>query len=79
VIYKVEIAGETFLVIIEKQEKDEDEDEAVCEQCGKVNELRPCGKRLESGRRLRICFDCAMLNERMSQPRFTRSRNRSND
>lgn len=41
----------------------EPEEDAVCEQCGKLDELRPYGKRMESGRRLRICFDCAMKDE----------------
>ena len=36
----------------------EAEADAVCEACGAKDELRPYGKRLESGRRMRICFAC---------------------
>ena len=41
----------------------EGELDGICEQCGAKEELRPYGKRLESGRRMRVCFDCAMENE----------------
>jgi hypothetical protein len=42
----------------------EEESPGKCEKCGEFEELRPYGKRLESGRRMRVCFDCAMLDKR---------------
>ena len=41
----------------------EGEPDGICEMCGKKEELRPYGKRLESGRRMNVCFDCAILDE----------------
>jgi hypothetical protein len=35
----------------------------LCEICGAFDELRPFGKRIESGRRQRICFDCMKKDE----------------
>lgn len=35
----------------------------LCEVCGVFDELRPYGKKLESGRRQRICFDCMKKDE----------------
>jgi hypothetical protein len=40
-----------------------EEEDGICEQCGRKDECRPYGKRLESGRRMRLCFECAMLDE----------------
>jgi hypothetical protein len=42
----------------------EEEPPGKCERCGELEELRPYGKRLESGRRMRLCFDCAMLDKK---------------
>jgi hypothetical protein len=35
-----------------------------CEMCGKVDELRPYGPNYE-----RICFECAMKDEKMTENR----------
>jgi hypothetical protein len=35
----------------------------ICQQCGKVAELRPYGERQENGARLWICFECGMKDE----------------
>ena len=47
----------------------------ICEGCGKLDELRPYGKRKENGARMWVCFDCAMLDEpeaaRAFEERFT--------
>jgi|HubBroStandDraft_6_1064221.scaffolds.fasta_scaffold3529635_2 hypothetical protein len=47
----------------------------VCEACGKVEELRPYGKRKPNGVRMWICWACAMLDEaeaaRAFNERFT--------
>jgi hypothetical protein len=52
---KIEIAPGVSVVLIEDQN-----DDAPCEQCGKIDELRPYGRQLENGRRLNVCFDCGM-------------------
>jgi hypothetical protein len=36
---------------------------SACAQCGAIAELRPHGRRLESGRRMDICIHCGLLNE----------------
>ena len=41
------------------------EAEDVCEMCGKVDELRPYGPNYE-----RICFDCGMKNEELTNARM---------
>lgn len=46
---KVYDNGNVRLVVIEP------EDDAKCEMCGKVDELRPYGPNFE-----KICFDCGM-------------------
>jgi hypothetical protein len=62
--HKIEITpGVEVLVICE-------EPEDMCEQCGKKDELRPYGKRVESGRRRRICYDCAMLDKPTTDTAF---------
>jgi hypothetical protein len=38
----------------------------VCEVCGNLEELRPYGP-IRDGRRLWICFDCAMTPKRKSE------------
>ena len=47
----------------------------ICEACGKLDELRPYGKRKENGARMWLCFDCAMKDpaeaERAFGERFT--------
>jgi hypothetical protein len=35
----------------------------ICEACGRLDELRPYGKRQANGVRLWLCFDCAMKDE----------------
>ena len=47
-----------------------DEEEGVCEACGAKDELRPYGKRLESGRRLNVCYDCAMTDKPTTDASF---------
>jgi hypothetical protein len=54
---KIEITPNVKFVLIE------DESDGICEACGKVDELRPYGKRLENGRRMSICFDCGMIDK----------------
>jgi hypothetical protein len=61
---KIELTPGVTVVAIEG------EDDAICEQCGAKDELRPYGKRLESGRRLRICYDCAMKDEPTAKQAF---------
>jgi hypothetical protein len=61
---KIELAPGVMVVAIGG------EDDAICEQCGAKSELRPYGKRLESGRRLSICYDCAMKDEPMTAQAF---------
>jgi hypothetical protein len=41
------------------------EEHDVCEMCGEVEELRPYGPNYE-----RICFDCAMKNEELTNTRM---------
>lgn len=41
------------------------EAEAKCEMCGKIDELRPYGPNYE-----RICFECGMKNEELTEKRF---------
>ena len=53
---KVTLDGEKTILI-------EGEAPDLCEICGTFEELRPYGKRLESGRRQRICFDCMKKDE----------------
>jgi hypothetical protein len=36
---------------------------SACAQCGAIAELRPHGRRLESGRRMDICIHCGLINE----------------
>jgi hypothetical protein len=47
----------------------------VCEDCGKVEELRPYGKRKANGARTWVCFDCAAKDpaerDRAFSERFT--------
>lgn len=43
----------------------EEEDEDICEFCGKSDELRPYGPNNE-----RICFDCAMKDEATTKRKF---------
>jgi hypothetical protein len=31
----------------------------ICEECGKLEELRPYGRKKENGVRKWVCFDCA--------------------
>jgi hypothetical protein len=31
----------------------------ICEECGKLEELRPYGKKKPDGKRMWVCFDCA--------------------
>ncbi len=45
----------------------EPELDAVCELCGKVDELRPYGPRGE-----RVCFDCAMKDEAAASRQMAR-------
>jgi hypothetical protein len=54
---KVKLAPGVTVVAIEGQ------DDEVCEACGRKDECRPYGKKLESGRRLNVCYDCAMNDE----------------
>jgi hypothetical protein len=61
---KIELAPGVTVVAIEG------EDDAICEQCGEKAELRPYGKRLESGRRLRICYECAMKDKPTTNQAF---------
>jgi hypothetical protein len=46
----------------------------ICEACGKLDELRPYGKRKANGARLWVCFDCGMKDraevERALDERF---------
>jgi hypothetical protein len=53
---KISLDGEKMILIRE-------ETSDLCEICGAFDELRPYGKRLESGRRQQICFDCMKTNE----------------
>ena len=41
------------------------EPDGECEMCGVVDELRPYGPNYE-----RICFECGMKNEELTQQRF---------
>jgi len=41
------------------------EEDSICEFCGKKAELRPYGQNRE-----RICFRCAMEDEKMTEKRF---------
>ena len=41
------------------------EKDGTCEMCGKVDELRPYGPNYE-----RICFECGMKNEELTQARM---------
>ncbi len=43
----------------------EEEPEARCEFCGKVDELRPYGPKGE-----RICFECGMKDEKTTERQF---------
>ena len=36
---------------------------SACAQCGAIAELRPHGRRLESGRRMDICIHGGLINE----------------
>jgi hypothetical protein len=36
---------------------------SACAHCGAIAELRPHGRRLESGRRMDICIHCGIINE----------------
>lgn len=49
--------GDIKVVLIEGEPDD------LCEVCGALDELRPYGTRLESGRRQRICFNCMKKDE----------------
>jgi hypothetical protein len=42
----------------------------ICQQCGKLDELRPYGKRQDNGARLWICFRCMMLDEEEGKRAF---------
>ena len=56
----------TRVVIIEEEPPEK------CERCGKFEELRPYGPRKgESGERMRLCFDCAMLNPKEMEQAFS--------
>ncbi len=52
-----EVAPGIFLI--------EPEPDARCEFCGKVDELRPYGPKGE-----RLCFDCAMKDEKAAKRQF---------
>ena len=54
---KIEIAPGVWAVLLAEEAAD------TCEKCGKVDETRPYGPKLESGRRMRLCFACAMLDK----------------
>lgn len=41
------------------------EEDGTCELCGKADELRPYGPNYE-----RICFECGMKNEELTQARM---------
>jgi hypothetical protein len=46
----------------------EEELPGKCERCGEIEELRPYGPRQgESGQRMRVCFDCAMLTPKEAE------------
>jgi hypothetical protein len=62
---KIELAPGVEVVALEEEAADK------CEQCGAVDELRPYGKRMESGRRMRICFDCAMEDKKTTDAGFS--------
>jgi hypothetical protein len=51
--HKIELPEVTVVVL-------EDEPDGICEKCGMKDELRPYGKRLESGRRMLICYACGL-------------------
>ena len=61
---KIELASGITVVAIEAQ------GDEVCEACGRKEECRPYGKRLESGRRLRVCYDCAMKDKPTAEGAF---------
>lgn len=56
--FHINIDGKVIPVISE-------EEEAHCELCGKLDELRPYGPKGE-----RICFDCGMKNRAATEARF---------
>ena len=43
----------------------------ICQDCGKLDELRPYGKRKPDGTRMWVCFDCAMKDEAEAKKAFT--------
>lgn len=53
--------GKVRAIIIKHTEDD------VCEQCGKVAELRPYGKNGAS-----ICYECGMLDEKETEKNMKR-------
>jgi DNA-directed RNA polymerase subunit RPC12/RpoP len=44
--------------------------DAICEMCGKLDELRPYGPRKADGKRMVICFPCAHKDEAELQRAF---------
>jgi hypothetical protein len=44
--------------------------DAVCEMCGKTDELRPYGPRKANGVRMRVCFGCAQKDEAEARRAF---------
>jgi ribosome-binding protein aMBF1 (putative translation factor) len=40
----------------------EEEPPAPCEMCGRVEEVRAYGQRKPDGKRMRVCWDCALTD-----------------
>ena len=48
----------------------EPREDEICEACGKLAELRPYGKKLKSGKREWVCFDCAQKDPKNTEEAF---------
>ena len=46
------------------------EKDDICEICGKLEELRPYGKRKTNGIRTRLCYDCMLKDEEEAKTAF---------
>ena len=42
----------------------------ICEACGKLEELRPYGKKLKSGKREWVCFECSGKDPKNAEAAF---------